>query len=175
MVVFSANTDRWPGASPDCWAESREVHQENHWRDHAEFVSVRSIPLSEFENRTYSRNGAYWTSWENERPDSFVIVYAEKERLSKIDFARVYGIEEPKWINEKLLYIRVWWGKIAATDFIFDVEKKEFIHSESLVSGYIAMSQFKVGCRIHPGCDCVKPEHNNELQPTQKRDASLGG
>jgi hypothetical protein len=35
-----------------------------------------------------------------------------------------------QWLNEKLLYGSVWWGRIVSTDFVFDVEKKRFIYRE---------------------------------------------
>jgi hypothetical protein len=35
-----------------------------------------------------------------------------------------------RWLNEKLLYGSVAWGRIVSTDFIFDVEAKKFIYEE---------------------------------------------
>jgi hypothetical protein len=35
-----------------------------------------------------------------------------------------------QWLNEKLLYGSVWWGRMVSTDFIFDFEKKELIYRE---------------------------------------------
>ena len=35
-----------------------------------------------------------------------------------------------KWLNEKLLYGQVWWGRIHSTDFIFDVEQRKFVYRE---------------------------------------------
>jgi hypothetical protein len=34
------------------------------------------------------------------------------------------------WLNEKLLFGRVWWGRIYSTDFIIDVEKEQFIYKQ---------------------------------------------
>ena len=34
------------------------------------------------------------------------------------------------WLNEKLIFGEVWWGRIYATDFIFDVEQRKFIYRE---------------------------------------------
>lgn len=34
------------------------------------------------------------------------------------------------WLNEKLVYGSVWWGRIVSTDFVFDVENKKFIYRE---------------------------------------------
>ena len=35
-----------------------------------------------------------------------------------------------RWLNEKLLYGSVSWGRIVSTDFIFDVEARKFIYEE---------------------------------------------
>jgi hypothetical protein len=35
-----------------------------------------------------------------------------------------------QWLNEKLLFGRVWWGRIYSTDFILDVEKEQFIYKQ---------------------------------------------
>ena len=34
------------------------------------------------------------------------------------------------WLNEKLIFGEVWWGRIEATDFIFDVEQRKFVYRE---------------------------------------------
>jgi len=33
-------------------------------------------------------------------------------------------------LNEKLIFGEVWWGRIYATDFIFDVEQRKFSYRE---------------------------------------------
>lgn len=35
-----------------------------------------------------------------------------------------------QWVNEKLLFGQVWWGRIYSTDFIFDAEQGKFIYRE---------------------------------------------
>ncbi len=49
-------------------------------------------------------------------------------RLSLIDHAN--GGAQLQWLSEKLLFGRVWWGRIYSTDFILDVQKREFIYKE---------------------------------------------
>ena len=34
------------------------------------------------------------------------------------------------WINDKLLYIQVWWGRITSSDLILDVDKGTFLYDE---------------------------------------------
>jgi hypothetical protein len=40
------------------------------------------------------------------------------------------GGADLRWLNEKLIFGEVWWGRIYATDFIFDVEQHKFIYRE---------------------------------------------
>jgi hypothetical protein len=39
-----------------------------------------------------------------------------------------------RWLNEKLIYGTVWWGRRLATNFIFDIERKDFLYRE--MAGY---------------------------------------
>ena len=48
-----------------------------------------------------------------------------------------------------------WWGRIAATDLIFDVEREKIIYAEELTDGSLAYQQYLESCPIH-GCKCVK-------------------
>jgi hypothetical protein len=41
-----------------------------------------------------------------------------------------YGGANIRWLNEKPIFGEVWWGRIYATDFIFDVEQRKFIYRE---------------------------------------------
>lgn len=45
-----------------------------------------------------------------------------------------------QWINEKLISLRVWWGRIVSTDMIFDVENANFIYMEDANYGNLIMS-----------------------------------
>jgi len=40
------------------------------------------------------------------------------------------GRVQPRWVNEKLLFIEVWWGRLVATDLIVDIEKGEIVYIE---------------------------------------------
>lgn len=45
-----------------------------------------------------------------------------------------------KWLNEKLVFGQVWWGRIYATEFILDLQQHKFIYRE--------MAQY--GAKIEP-------------------------
>ncbi len=48
---------------------------------------------------------------------------------------------EARWINEKLLFIRVWWTRHTATDLIFDVELRREIFREMAHDGIMLFQQ----------------------------------
>lgn len=52
----------------------------------------------------------------------------ETLKLSFVDHAN--GGAQVQWLSEKLLFGRVWWGRIYSTDFIFDVQSRKFIYKE---------------------------------------------
>jgi hypothetical protein len=40
------------------------------------------------------------------------------------------GGVKPRWLNEKLLWLRVWWGRVVATEIVLDVETGGFVYFE---------------------------------------------
>jgi hypothetical protein len=40
------------------------------------------------------------------------------------------GGVRPTWLNEKLLFIQVWWGRIASSDLVLDVERAALLVAE---------------------------------------------
>jgi hypothetical protein len=39
------------------------------------------------------------------------------------------GGVRPKWISDNLLFIRVWWGRLGATDYILDIEQQKWLYA----------------------------------------------
>jgi hypothetical protein len=70
-------------------------------------------------------------------------------------FTDLFGLSDVRWLNEKLILMRPWWGRIAATDLIFDVEREKIIYAESVTDGTLAYQQYLESCPIH-GCECVQ-------------------
>jgi hypothetical protein len=58
----------------------------------------------------------------------------------KVQFAdHGSGGVSARWLNEKLLFIQVWWGRIGSTDMILDVSNRTFIYRE--MANYIELIQ----------------------------------
>lgn len=66
----------------------------------------------------------------------------------RIEFAELFGLSEVKWVNEKLLFMRPWWDRIAATDLIYDVEAEKIIYAKSVTDANLAYQQFRESCPV---------------------------
>ena len=135
------------------------MHQPTHWREIDALATTTRGSVVEMESAEYSPNGAYWYVLERERMSYSLKYFAEKDHLVQMRFSDVKSVASPSWINEKLLFVRVWVGRLGATDLIIDVEAETIIHSESLRDGHLAMSQYKAQCTTdREGCTCVRDE-----------------
>ena len=158
VLSFAADKP-WPGLPPDCWKEPRLTHSDGSadfdpWRKNTKISFIKEqIPKA----GTFSPNKGYFFIEENGRPKGKVIVYAEKDHLIQIEFSDLFGLSDVRWINEKLLFMRPWWGRIVGTDIIYDVEKETIVYAETVNDGYIAHQQFLENCPIN-GCDCIKKQ-----------------
>ena len=102
-----------------------------------------------------SPNKGYVFVVEGGRPSGRITIYAEKDHLVDIRFVDLFGLSNVRWLNEKLILMRPWWGRMAATDLIFDVEREKMIYAESVTDGTIAYRQYLESCPIH-GCECIR-------------------
>ena len=145
----------WPGAPPDCWTQERNVHETDFtdiWKANTAFKKLTDIKLKP---GVYSPNKGYFFIAEDGRPNGAVTIFAEKNYLIRIEFSELFGLSDVKWISEKLLFIRPWWGRIAATDLIYDVEAEKVVYSEGVMDVYLAFQQFRESCPVL-GCECIK-------------------
>jgi len=152
-LAVAAERD-WPGAPPDCWTEERNIHGANFddiWKANTAFKKLTGTKLKP---GVYSPNKGYYFVAEGGRPSGSVTIFAEKSYLLRIEFTHLFGLSDVKWINEKLLFMRPWWGRIAATDLIYDVEAEKVIYAESVTDAYLAYQQFRESCPL-VGCECI--------------------
>jgi hypothetical protein len=157
-AAVAADHDNWPGATPDCWPDARFVHglqdTDALWRRNVR-VSRRDGKMPAI--RQLSPNGGYSFNVEGWRPFTRITIDAEKDQLIELGFSGVYGVSDVRWVNEKLLIMRPWWGKAGATDLIFDVEHEKFIYAESVTDGSDAFQQHRDNCPAQ-GCDCIQKQ-----------------
>lgn len=163
-LLFAASLDtedgnHWPAAPPNCWSVSRVVHgvadYETMWAEHVSIETTNRRPLRAGK---MSPNGGYEFSFENSEKTRSIRVDAEAATQRLIHFTDSLALGPINWVNEKLIAGRVWWGRIAATDFIFDVEAGQFIWHESATESDTAMQQYREGCKQFGRCDaCREP------------------
>lgn len=146
----------WPGSPPDCWQESRIYQTSDDEYDWPSRTKIEQIVATRPAAVTLSPNGAYYFSLSKDQPGQPLLVFAEKDHLVRISFKEPLAVNDVKWINEKLLYMRVWWGRIAATDLVFDVEQERMALAESTHEGYLAMEEYRQMCALHGGCKCIQ-------------------
>ena len=135
--------------APDQWHEPRLFHRpfDEHFASRIA-VDRCAIPTP-LPNRHRSPNKAYWYALI--RPDqtkngpwnSEVLAYTERDYLVRIRLLDIHDCHEIDWVNEKLLRVRVWWGRICATDLILDVEREQIIYREMVWDGVIPYQQFQ--------------------------------
>jgi hypothetical protein len=56
--------------------------------------------------------------------------HVHEKPFLRIDVREHGNTFNAQWLNEKLLFIEVWWGRIHASDIIVDVEKRQIIYHE---------------------------------------------
>jgi hypothetical protein len=154
-TVGNAAERLWPGAPPDCWREERNIHggdSDAVWQAN---TVIRKLNNTLLKPGIFSPNKGYFFVTEGGRPSGAVTIYAEKTYLIRIEFAELFGLSEVKWVNERLLFMRPWWGRIAATDLIYDVEAEKIPYAESATDAYLAFQQFRESCPVQ-SCECIK-------------------
>lgn len=56
-----------------------------------------------------------------------VAIRARGTAASYLSFDPARGVNA-RWLNERLVFIQAWWGRIAASDIVFDALKKRFLY-----------------------------------------------
>lgn len=102
-----------------------------------------------------SPNKGYVFAVDGSRPSARITIYAEKDHVVEIEFGELFGLSDVRWVSEKLIFMRPWWGRIVATDLIFDVEREQIIYAEVVTDATIALQQYLESCPLR-GCQCVK-------------------
>ena len=160
--------------SPACWTEPR-VHSE--LRDNDLELKIQRIDGAMPHGSVLSPNQAYAFVLEEQvesksgTSTAKLKIYNERVYILSIFLPEMRGVGRVQWINEHLLFVRVWWGRIAGTDYIVDVEREEISNQQAFRYGAIAFQQFK-NCETpdwssSDGCRCYlgAPEGWKPLRP----------
>ncbi len=136
--------------SPDKWSEPRIFHSAfDDEFSKGIVVSRGKIHPNSNIKKVFSSNNAYWyavlpADYRKEGPyTTNILIYNERGYLVNLKLLE-HSQYEPniKWINEKLIYVELWWGRILGTYLIFDVEKEQVIYKEMMHDGVLPYQQF---------------------------------
>ena len=137
--------------TPDKWKEARifQSPAEKPWSQRV--VLEKKQGQSAIAEKIHSPNKAYWfcvsiTDVTDSTPcTGKVTIYNEREYLLELNILqmRCSWLPKAKWINEKLIYIRVWLGRVLAIDLIIDVEEETIIYKEMTHWGSIPFIQWQ--------------------------------
>jgi hypothetical protein len=136
LMILGSSLIAVPDASK--WNKPRDFHIafDQEYEPRIEIIDGgRRVPS---ETADYSKNEAYWFEIEplNEKTNEQRISVSADGRVT-ISLKDTYPNFPAKahWVNEKLIFIRVYWGRILGTDMIFDTEKNEFTYREMVYDG----------------------------------------
>ena len=149
LVAATASAQQQFHTPPACWTAPRITH--GPW---SEQPGDRAVVTRE---RVASADGATWTLGPNGAyrlrkadPDfsapppwnTRIVIETEKPEAVVVELknhgnATAYAV----WVNEKLVLVRVWWGRVLGADLLVDVEKAEIVWKETTRGGDAAFEQ----------------------------------
>ena len=121
MVVTSLGAAQEFHTSPYCWGEVRTYASGE--ADPVE-LAVARIESDRKVEGTPSPNGAYSFDITGRTAESDpgqypqLVIYNERPYLLEIRFPSTKSISKAEWINENLVFVRIWWGRVAGSDII---------------------------------------------------------
>ncbi|MHC4552069.1 MAG: hypothetical protein ACYSUT_04780 [Planctomycetota bacterium] len=133
--------------TPDCWEKPRTFqmtanYSSDMWKERISF-GRHSDWVEDDREKIYSPNDAYWFQKGFTEEGTFqVVIYNEKHYITIDTTSDDHYSKDVKWINEKLVYVRDWCGKVGGLDLIYDVEKEEVLYFEQIDSGTIPFNQW---------------------------------
>jgi hypothetical protein len=150
--------------SPACWPGPRTVHTGSPERALRERIELRrggGLPRPAPPDAVVSPNGAYrvWVEGpETAAPPPWraaVWIDVERDAPLSLELREPAWAPEVRWVSEKLLFVRVWWGRVVATDLLLDVERGVPIYEEAVLDGAAAFRQFQEQCAGQCPCAAV--------------------
>ncbi len=134
---------------PDKWKEPRIYHTEFDRAYTDRIVITKETAGRTDRDKVMSPNGAYWFSIvapDTAKPGPWstdMFVFNEREGLIRIRLKdhSTYDVSA-RWINEKLIYIQFWLGRVLGICFIYDAETEKIIYKEMVNDGAIPFRQW---------------------------------
>jgi len=135
---------REPHTDPARWQKPR-IHHTPFDKQFSKQIKIGRdlVPLSKTQKKTRSKNGVYWFTVskhdsKDRRGTTTISVFNERDYLPQIRLLDHAYQPKVKWINEKLIYVEVWWRDVLGTSLIYDAERELFVQKEMCRDGTIA-------------------------------------
>ncbi len=145
---------------PSCWDTPRVFHTGPPSEALAQRVErTANVTREPRDNSVVSPNGAYkvWVELPNSPvgsvADQVLYVYSEQGRVTRFYLAQSLFPLDPRWINEKLVFVRVPWGRVAFTDLVINAENGDVLYQEEARAGQDAYVQYQQACGNTCPCD----------------------
>lgn len=145
---------------PSCWDGPRIYHVGPPSAELARKIErTPNVSRTPRDNAVLSYNSAYkaWVEIPNAPvgnvADQILYIASEQDRVTRFYIEQAMLPVTPRWINEKLVFARIAWGRIVFTDIIIDAESGELLYQEEARDGQIAYDQFQQACGGTCPCD----------------------
>lgn len=173
-AIAEQPSTRWH-TSPECWPSPRYTHGPVD-SELAARVRLVDAPASasSLMSGELSPNGGYRYLLQQTGTDWQLLVDVEQGRSLRLQLSAPAWAPSARWINEKLIYLRVHWGRQIGSDLILDVERGELIHHERIEEGSIAFEQFRQACGGQCPCPVAGAPGGFAATAPPSADASTG-
>ena len=159
-ALASSGVASKPHTPPADWAEPRLYHTPFE-PGYGERIRIERVAWQQIDVRSISPNRAYRLAVEPvdrcdlesdgtlgcHSRDSNVnlLIDVERDYLLAVRLVDHYPNFQvaTRWVNEKLLWMRVWWGRILGSDAVVDVESGEFVYREMVHDGVLDFQQHR--------------------------------
>ncbi len=147
---------------PECWSGPRYTHRPAS-AEFVERITLAAASKTEPVDGELSPNGGYQIQVEHSNGMALVRVDVERDRQWLLSLRGAAWAPQARWVNEKLLFVRVHWGRIQASDLLLDVERGQILSHELADNGQTAYQQFQQACQGR--CPCQPGQQISTPQP----------
>lgn len=166
--------------SPACWDQPRIYHQGTPSPDLRDRIRIQrdAVPLTD-SGGIYSPNQGYRVWMPPPSPgttggaSAWFLIDDEKPRPLRVQINGAIAPPAVQWVSEKLLFLRIVWGRVSFTDLLLDVELGRPIYQEEARYGDAAFAQYQTACLGQ--CPCLPVPGSADSLPAPPRHQPLPG
>ena len=174
LIVSQAQAAQDPYWNIRCWDNPRIVHFLD--PNSSEYMTHRRIALERMtidkisvilpsEGRICNSDSTRAVVLSRQPGNAFEIrIFNEKPFLVRVRMKDIRAVEPPIWINEHMLYARIWTGRVAGVDLYWDSDNERTALIVPFIDASVALEQSREACakdtaHANPRCDtsrCIR-------------------